>query len=84
MSFMYRDGWLCQFLEEDLKTSLPRKLHFQSEEKVRELARRGGGMLNLECLQAFDHAIEIGRGGVWLELSDEQYRTLLSIRSVQK
>jgi hypothetical protein len=22
---MFRDGWLCQFLEEDLKTPLPRK-----------------------------------------------------------
>jgi hypothetical protein len=81
MSFMYRHGWLCQFLEEDLRTPLPRKLHFRTEDKVREIARRGGGMLNLECLQAFDHAIEIGRGGVWLELSDEQYQTLLSAPS---
>jgi hypothetical protein len=24
MSFMLREGWHCQFLEEDLKTSLPR------------------------------------------------------------
>ncbi len=76
MSFMNRNGWLCQFLEEDLKTLLPRALHFRTEDKVREIARRGGAMLNLETLQAFDHGIEIGRGGVWLELSDEQYRKL--------
>lgn len=77
MSFMHREGWLCQFLEEDLKTPLRRRVHFSSEEKVREIARRGGANLNLETLQAFDHGIEIGRGGIWLELSDEQYRKLL-------
>ena len=77
MSFVQRDGWLCQFLEEDLKTALPRKMHFRNEQKVREIARRGGASLNLETLQAFDHGIEIGRGGIWLELSDEQYRKLL-------
>ena len=26
MHFMLREGWFCQFLEEDLKTPLPKKL----------------------------------------------------------
>jgi len=26
MHFMLREGWYCQFLEEDLKTPLPKKL----------------------------------------------------------
>src|SRR5437764_217971 len=73
MHFMERDGWHCNFLEEDLKTPLPRKLNFLSEEKVREMARRGGCAMNLESLQALDHGIEIGRGGVWMELTEEQY-----------
>jgi hypothetical protein len=77
MSFMARDGWYCQFLEEDLKTSLPRKLHFKSHEKIREIAQRGGNNMNLEARQSLDHGIEIGRGGVWLELSQEQYQKLL-------
>lgn len=77
MSFMYQKGWYCQFLEADLKTPLPRKLHFRTEAKVRELAGRGGAMLNLESLQAFDRGVEMGRGGIWLELTDEQYRKLL-------
>jgi hypothetical protein len=43
MSFMNtKGGWHCQFLEEDLKTPLPRKLTFQTAEKVEELIRRGG------------------------------------------
>ncbi len=76
MYFMDRIGWHCQFLEEDLKTPLPKKLRFGSHEKIREIAERGGCTMNLETLQALDHAIEIGRGGVWLELTDEQYRKL--------
>lgn len=76
MSYMQGEGWWCQFLEQDLQTPLPRKLHFRSEEKVRELAERGGCSMNLESRQALDHGIEIGRGGVWLELTEEQYRKL--------
>jgi hypothetical protein len=77
MSFMYRDGWFCQFLEDDLKTPLPRKVKLRSQEKVREMARRGGAGMSLDVIQALDHGIEIGRGGIWLELTDEQYRALL-------
>jgi hypothetical protein len=76
MFFQFRDGWQCQFLEQDLKTPLPKKLRFQSHEKIRELAKRGGGNMSLEIRQALDHGIEIGRGGIWLELSEEQYQTL--------
>jgi len=72
MSFQCRCGWHCQFLEEDLQTPLPRKLRFTSSDKVVELVRRGGGLSNLESRQALDHAIEIGRGGVFLNLTEEQ------------
>jgi len=76
MSFMHREGWHCQFLEEDLKTSLPRKVTLDTPAKVIEMAKRGGSNLNLETRQAPDHGIEIGRGGVWLELTEEQYARL--------
>ena len=76
MSFMFRNGWFCQSLEEDLKTNLPRKVTVGSQEKVREMARRGGAAMNLDVLQALDHGIEIGRGGIWLELTDQQYHKL--------
>jgi hypothetical protein len=33
MFFMRNKGWYCQFLEEDLKTPLPRKFTFATEEK---------------------------------------------------
>jgi hypothetical protein len=35
MSFMLRDGWRCQFLEEDLKTPLPKRLNFRTHERRR-------------------------------------------------
>jgi len=76
MSYMQRKGWYCQFLEEDLKTPLPVKLSFADESKVRQLAEKGGGFANLEDQHAFNHGIEIGRGGIYLQLTDEQYRKL--------
>ena len=48
MSFFLSRGWYCQFLEMDLKTSLPKKLTFASADKVRELAELGGATANLE------------------------------------
>ena len=76
LSFQCRYGWHCQFLEQDLKTPLPRKLHFASPDKVVELVERGGGLSNLESRQALDQAIGIGRGGVFLNLTEEQYARL--------
>jgi hypothetical protein len=35
-----QEGWHCQFLEDDLKTSLPRIFTFATSEKVEELIRR--------------------------------------------
>jgi hypothetical protein len=76
MSFQSRKGWHCQFLEEDLKTPLPRKITFTTDDKVREMAKRGGANLSLETLHAIEHGIDIGRGGGWLELTEEQYSKL--------
>lgn len=76
MSFMARNGWFCGFLEEDLKTPLPRKLAFADQDKIFELARRGGAKLDLEAQQAIRHGLEIGRSVVWLNLTDEQYNRL--------
>jgi hypothetical protein len=76
MFFFERSGWYCQFLEEDCRTSLPKKLSFKHPEKILELAQRAGAVQNLEGRQAIEHAIRNGRGGIWLELSEDQYRKL--------
>jgi hypothetical protein len=76
MFFFKRGGWQVQFLEADLKTPLPRKLTFSDPEKIRELARRWEAWGTSEARQMLEHAIETGRGGVYLKLTPEQYTKL--------
>jgi len=76
VSFQFRNGWHCQFLEADLKTSLPKRLHFASPDKIIELVQRGGGIADQEGRLMLNQAIETGRGGVFLNLTPEQYSKL--------
>lgn len=76
MSFQTQSGWRCQFLEEDLKTPIPISLKLVQKEKLFEIAERGGYRLNLEGRQAIQRAIDMGRGGIWLDLTEAQYRKL--------
>jgi hypothetical protein len=76
MYFFKRGGWEVQFTEADLKTPLPRKLTFAHADKIRELARRGEALGTLEQKQALEHAIEVGRGGIYLRLTPGQYAKL--------
>jgi hypothetical protein len=76
MSFMQVKSWHCQFLEEDLKTPLPRMLTFATDDKVTELVRRCGGLTNLESKQSLERGIDMGRGSVFLNLTSEQYALL--------
>ena len=76
MSFIDRHGWQCQFLEADLKTPLPKRLHFSSPDKIIELVERGGGLRDQESRLMLEQGISMGRGGVFLSLTAEQYRKL--------
>ena len=79
LSFQDRHGWHCQFLEADLKTALPRKLCFKSADKIVEMVEHGGGFKDQEARMMLDQGIEMGRGGVFLNLTEEQYAKLGSI-----
>lgn len=76
MSFQDRYGWHCQFHEADLQTALPRKLHFNSPDKIVELVERGGGFKDQESRLMLAQGIAMGRGGVFLSLTDAQYEKL--------
>lgn len=78
MSFSHRVIWDCQFLEADLKTHLPWHLTVRDPAKIGAMAERVGALRTLEDRRAFDHAIETGRGGIWLQLTEEQYQKLKS------
>ena len=72
MSFMDRQGWQCQFLEADLQTPLPKRLHFASSAKVVDLVERAGGFTDQETRLMLEQGISMGRGGVFLRLTEEQ------------
>ena len=76
MYFMLRNGWYCQFLEPDLKTALRCRLTSRDAAKVREMFDRFAAERKLEDRQAFEYALENGRGSIWLNLSEEQYAKL--------
>ena len=76
MHFVFRKGWYCQFLEEDMKTPLPRKLAFADDRKIWEIAKRGGFTLNIAGRQEIEEALRKGGGGIWLDLTPEQYAKL--------
>ena len=76
MHFKLREGWFCQFLEEDLKTPLPKKMTLKEPAKLFEIAERGGYKLTLENRQSMENAIAMGRGSIWLDLTQEQYAKL--------
>ena len=75
MTFRECYGWRCRFWTEDWK-KLPAELIFTDSAKVREVARRGNGLIDKWDRDGLELDLEIGRGGVWLRLNDEQYLAL--------
>ena len=76
MSFFARAGWQIQFMETDLKTVLPRQLVFADSDKLLEMFDRWGVDRKQEDRTAFEYAIKVGRGGIYLDLSHEEYLKL--------
>ena len=59
-----------------MKSPLQRQLHFRDVEKIREIVAKVGNFANLQDRQALDYGLRIGRGGVWLQLTQDQYQRL--------
>jgi hypothetical protein len=76
MHFMVYEGWYCQFLEANLTTSLPKKLTIRNQQKLLQMAERGMPNMTNEERQRMQRDIANGRGGIWLDLSEEQYLKL--------
>ena len=53
-----------------------RTVMLPDERKLFELVKRGGFTLNISGRQEIEDAIRKKRGGVWLELTPEQYAKL--------
>jgi hypothetical protein len=54
------DGWVCSFVEADLKTGVGRIRHFGTADKVRDLIARTPTRFDLAGMQALEHAFERG------------------------
>jgi hypothetical protein len=77
MMFFRHDGyWRCQFMDAGLRATFNRPLNFNSVDKLIAFADRGGGLASLKRREAFNRAIQKGRGAVLLELNDHQYALL--------
>jgi hypothetical protein len=69
-------SWCCEFLPDGAGTPLPRILTFASADKIRDLAERDDGLPTLEAKQMLEYGITSGRGGVYLNLSQDQLAKL--------
>ncbi len=75
MYFRKSGGWHCSFTNE-AREKLPRECTFKSSSTVVELARRGNGLVDAWDREGFELDLEIGKGGIWLRLTDDQYRAV--------
>jgi len=70
------DEYSCRFHNDNLaKTPMSRRFIFRSR-RIFEAARRGHGLTALHSRQALAEAVAIGRGGIWLQLTEEQLQAL--------
>lgn len=76
MQFFLRPGWVCNFLEADSRTSVGRVRVLRDDELLRATIERGGGMPDSEARNMVEYAIQRGRGGVTLSLTEAQYQRL--------
>ena len=68
-------GRRCGFTTETRK-KLPKEFTFNNSSTVRELASRDNGPIDKWDREGFELNLEIGKGGIWLRLTDEQYAAL--------
>jgi len=69
-------SWFCHFIDEDHRTTLPRTVTFPSSDKLIATSECGGALKCGLQRKLLTRAINKGRGGVILQLTDEQYSRL--------
>ncbi len=77
MSLRYWNAWDVIFFDTDrMRTALPRRARFNSDEALIEFAQRAGGIKMSEDRQILDMMIQRKTGEITLNLTDEQYTKL--------
>jgi hypothetical protein len=73
MSFRYWNAWDVIFFDTDrMRTALPRRARFNSDETLIEFAQRAGGIKMSEVRQILDMMIQRKTREITLNLTDEQ------------
>lgn len=75
MTFFHFHEWHCRFYTERWQP-LPRRLAFRNAASIVETARRGNGLIEGAVIAALDRCLKLGRGGIMLRLSDEQFQAI--------
>jgi hypothetical protein len=77
MSLRYWNAWDVIFFDTDrMRTALPRRARFNSDEAMTEFVRRAGGPKTLEDKNILAMMMQKKSGEITLELTDEQYEKL--------
>jgi hypothetical protein len=76
MTFVLRGTWHCEFMEPYVQTALARKAPLRDPSQLGQFVERARGFKEPAARKAFEVAIKEGKGGIYLELTDEQYRKL--------
>ena len=77
MSFRYWKAWTWSSSDTDrMRTALPRRARFNSDEALIEFAQRAGGIKMSEDRQILEMMIQRKIGEITLNLTDEQYTKL--------
>jgi len=70
-------AWYCRFHADDLcRTPLSRRYTYSKPQPILDIARRGHGFTNRNSCRSFSKDIARGRGGIYLKLTDAEYRAL--------
>jgi hypothetical protein len=78
MSFNYGQGfwWVVFWNNDRMRTPLPRKARFRTDEAMVKFVRRAGAARTLEDKNILETMIQRKSGEITLELTDEQYAKL--------
>jgi hypothetical protein len=74
MKFHRREEWTVELLNDDLRGSVGRLRGFATDDKILEMIARTPTKLDLAAKASLENGIRNGRGGLYLELTEEQYR----------
>jgi hypothetical protein len=75
MTFHHFHGWHCRFFSKSWKI-FPKRIIFRDSASIWETARRGNGLIDAAARECLQMAIELGRGGIMLRLTNEQFQAI--------